>query len=154
MGAMRIRFLYGHHAHNSWRTCSDENQRFEGPTRKPRHASVFSTHSDTQAAPAFHCIGMFKGIFSTRAFFLTHRHAVYQCLQKLRHFFDTLAATVSGSTPTPWSGPFRDHVLNPPLSTENPTNTRVFSGSGAPIFWIWSRRPRAQLVGVDPCLLT
>ena len=27
----------------------------EGPTRKPRHASVFSTHSDTQAVPAFHC---------------------------------------------------------------------------------------------------
>ena len=26
----------------------------EGPTRKPRHASVFSTHSDTQAVPAFH----------------------------------------------------------------------------------------------------
>ena len=37
------------------------------PTRKPRHASVFSTHSDTQAVPAFHCIRMFKGIFSTRA---------------------------------------------------------------------------------------
>ena len=34
----------------------------------PRHASVFSTHSDTQAAPAFHCIRMFKAIFSTRAF--------------------------------------------------------------------------------------
>ena len=35
----------------------------EGPTCKPRHASVFSTHSDTQAVPAFHCIQMFKGIF-------------------------------------------------------------------------------------------
>ena len=40
----------------------------EGPTRKPRHASVLSTHSDTQAVPALHCIRMFKGIFSTRAF--------------------------------------------------------------------------------------
>ena len=40
----------------------------EGPTRKPRHASVFSMHSDTQAVPSFHCIRMFKGIFSTRAF--------------------------------------------------------------------------------------
>ena len=38
----------------------------DGPTRKPRHASVLSTHSDTQAVPAFHCIRMFKGIFSTR----------------------------------------------------------------------------------------
>ena len=37
-----------------------------GPTRKARHASVFSTHSDTQAVPAFHCIRMFKGTFSTR----------------------------------------------------------------------------------------
>ena len=36
----------------------------EGPTRKPRHASVFGTHSDTQAVPALHCIRMFKGIFS------------------------------------------------------------------------------------------
>ena len=35
----------------------------EGPTRKPRHATVFNTHSDTQAVPAFHCIRMFKGIF-------------------------------------------------------------------------------------------
>ena len=39
----------------------------EGPTRKPRHASV-STHSDTQAVPAFHCIRKFKGVFSTHAF--------------------------------------------------------------------------------------
>ena len=28
----------------------------EGPTRKPRHASSFSMHSDTQAVPAFQCI--------------------------------------------------------------------------------------------------
>ena len=42
-----------------------------------------------------------------------------------------------------------DHGLNPPLSTENP-RSKGFSGSGAPIFWIWSRRPRAQGVGVDP----
>ena len=40
---------------------------------------------------------------------------------------------VSGSTPTPWSGPSRDHGLNPALSTENPRN-KGFSGSGAPIF--------------------
>ena len=41
----------------------------EGPTRKLRHATVFSTLSDLQAVPAFHCIRMFfKGIFSTRAF--------------------------------------------------------------------------------------
>ena len=33
----------------------------EGPTRKPRRASVFSTQSDMQAVPAFHCIRMFKG---------------------------------------------------------------------------------------------
>ena len=31
-------------------------QILEGSTRKPRHASVFSMHSDTQAVPAFHCI--------------------------------------------------------------------------------------------------
>ena len=43
-----------------------EVRNLEGPTREPRHASVFSTHSDTQAVPAFHCIRMFKGNFSTR----------------------------------------------------------------------------------------
>ena len=64
----------------------------EGPTRKPRHASVFSTHSDTQAVPALHCIRMFQGIFSTRySVFKTHRHTVGQCLKSLRHLFDTLA---------------------------------------------------------------
>ena len=41
---------------------------------KPRHASVFSTHSDTQAVPAFHYIRMFKGIFDTLAY------------KNLRHF--------------------------------------------------------------------
>ena len=48
------------------RTKSGKRPILEGPTRKPRHARVFSTHSDTQADPAFHCIRMFKGIFSTR----------------------------------------------------------------------------------------
>ena len=38
-------------------------QHLERPTRQPQHASVFSTHSDTQAVPAFHCIRMFKGKF-------------------------------------------------------------------------------------------
>ena len=45
-----------------------------------------------------------------------------------------------------------DHGLGPPLSTENPRN-KGCSGLGAPHFWIWSRRPRDQGVGVDPCLL-
>ena len=48
--------------------CSPGIPSLEGPTRKPRHASVFSTHSETQAVPAFHCMRMFKGIISTRAF--------------------------------------------------------------------------------------
>ena len=30
---------------------------------------IFSTHSDTQAVPAFHNVQTFKGIFSTGAFF-------------------------------------------------------------------------------------
>ena len=57
--------------------------------------------------------------------------------------------TVSGSTPTPWSGPFRDHGLNPPLSTENPKN-KGFSGSGAPIFGFGLADPAPKGVGVDP----
>ena len=47
--------------------ASKRNLHLEGPTRKPRHASVFSTHSDKQAVPAIHCIQSFKGNFSTRA---------------------------------------------------------------------------------------
>ena len=50
---------------------------------------------------------------------------------------------VSGSTPTPWSGPLRDHGLNPPLSTENPRN-KGFSGSGAPIFGFGLADPRPR----------
>ena len=52
--------------------------------------------------------------------------------------------------------PFRDHGLRPwsqsPSEHRKPYKYRVFwvcSGH----FWIWSRRPRAQGVGVDPCLL-
>ena len=41
----------------------------------------------------------------------------------------------------PWSGSFRDHGLRP------------WSQSPCARFWIWSRRPRAQGVGLDPCLL-
>ena len=38
-------------------------------TQTPTRYSVFSTHSDTQAVPAFYCIlRMFKGTCSTRAF--------------------------------------------------------------------------------------
>ena len=59
----------------------------EGPTRKPRHASVFSTHSDTQAVPAFHCTRMFNSIFSTRVFFKTNRHAVSHCLREVQKPF-------------------------------------------------------------------
>ena len=47
----------------------------------------------------------------------------------------------------------RDHHLSSPLSTVNPINER-FSVSGAPFCWIWSRRPRAQGVGVEPCLVS
>ena len=45
--------------------------------------------------------------------------------------------TVSRPTPTPWSGPFRDHGLRPwsqsPSEHRKPIN-KGFSGSGAPIF--------------------
>ena len=51
----------------------------EGPTRKPRHASVFSTYSDTQAAPRIPlCTKVLRHFFDTRVL-KTHRHAVYQC---------------------------------------------------------------------------
>ena len=64
------------------------NTDIEGPTRKPRHARVFSMHSDTQPVPEFPCIRMIKGIcFDTQANCFTHRHAVYQCLKKPPTFF-------------------------------------------------------------------
>ena len=56
-------------------------------TQTPTRHSVFSTHSDTQAVPAFHCIRMFKGIFRRSSVFKTHRHAVYHCLKKVQKPF-------------------------------------------------------------------
>ena len=47
---------------------ANRDKSLEGPRRKPRHASVFSTRSDTQAVPALHCIRMFKGTCSTCTF--------------------------------------------------------------------------------------
>ena len=44
-----------------------------------------------------------------------------------------------------------DHRPNPPLSAVNPMK-KGFSVSGAPFFWIWSCRPRAQGVEVNPCM--
>ena len=58
----------------------------EGPTRKPGHASVLSTHSDT-AVPAFHRIRMFKRTFRHASVFKTHRHAVYHCLKQVQKPF-------------------------------------------------------------------
>ena len=61
------------------------------------------------------------------------RHHTARVLQQKTQQLGCLLFTVSGSTPTPWSGPFRDHGLNPPLSIDDPRNTG-FSGSGVPIF--------------------
>ena len=55
-------------------------ENLEGPTRKPQHASIFSTHSDMQAVPAFHCFRMLKGNSSTRAFL----NAPTRCLPMLK----------------------------------------------------------------------
>ena len=60
----------------------------EVPTRKPRHASVFSTHSDTRTVPAFHCIRLcLKAFFRRASVFKTHRHAVYHCLKEIQKPF-------------------------------------------------------------------
>ena len=69
--------------HLSFRSCAPAN--LEGPTRKPRHASVFSTHSDTQAAPAFHCRRMFKGMFFDTLAFLK------RCLPMLKEASDIIS---------------------------------------------------------------
>ena len=52
----------------------------EGPTRKPRHASVFSTHSDTQAVPAFQCIRCLEAFFRHARFL----NAPTRCLPLLK----------------------------------------------------------------------
>ena len=59
-------------------------------TRKPRNASVLSTHSDTQAVPAFHCIRMFKGISSTRAFKKRTDTLSTIASKRSKNYFDTL----------------------------------------------------------------
>ena len=53
---------------NSYETALLFPLDLDGPTRKPRHASVFSMHSDTQVDPPFYCVWMFNGIFSTHGF--------------------------------------------------------------------------------------
>ena len=53
------------------------------PRNKPRHASIFGTHSNTRAVPAFHCRNeCLKAFFRHASVFKTHRHAVFQCLKK------------------------------------------------------------------------
>ena len=54
-----------------------------------------------------------------------------------------LVSTVSGSTPTPRSGSFREHRLNPPPSTENPRNKR-FLGLDRPFLDLVSQTPRPR----------
>ena len=49
-----------------------------------RERNVFSTHSDKQAVPACHCMRIFKGIFSTRAFL----NAPTRCLPMLKEASD------------------------------------------------------------------
>ena len=63
-------------------------QILEGPTRKPQHASVFSTHSDTQAVPAFHsAYECLQAFFRHASMFKTHRHAIYHCLKEVQKPF-------------------------------------------------------------------
>ena len=74
---------------------------------------------------------------------------------KPRFLLDLKTLTVSGSSPTPWPGPFRDHGQRPwsqfPSEHRNPRNKWGF-WVWSSHFWIWSRRPGAQGVGVDPFL--
>ena len=89
----------------------------EGPTRKPRLAGVFSTHSDMQAVPAFHCIRMCKGVLFRHASFKTHRHAAYHCLKEVQKPFQhasvfktrvsTRACPFLKRAFSPIQGPFR-----------------------------------------------
>ena len=59
-------------------------------TQTPTRNNVFSTHSDTQAVPAFHCIRLcLKAVFRHARVFKTHRHAVYHCLKEVQNHFNT-----------------------------------------------------------------
>ena len=64
----------------------------EGPTRKPRHASVFSTSTPTRKQFPHSTVetNVYRHFFSTRARVLkTHRHAVYHCLKEVQKPFST-----------------------------------------------------------------
>ena len=102
----------------------------------------------------------FRGRNVHQVFFPPHTFAPCPCYHPHRnnykrnpraHKNKSALLTVSGSTPTPWSGPFRDHGPRPWSHTpsDNPRNKGV-SGPGATIFGSQTPRPR---VGVDPCLL-
>ena len=72
------------------------------------------------------------------------------CLPVKKVAFSKLGSTLRRS------GPFCDHGLRPwsqaPSKHCKPYARRTFCVWSV-LFWIWSRRPRAQRVGVDPCLL-
>ena len=57
-------------------------------TQTPTRWCVLSTHSDTQAVPAIHCIRIcLKAFFRHASVFKTHRHAVYHCLKEVQKPF-------------------------------------------------------------------
>ena len=61
---------------------------FQGPTRKPRHASVFSTSTPTRKRfPHSTVHECFTALFRRASVFKTHRHAVYQCLKEVQKPF-------------------------------------------------------------------
>ena len=102
----------------------------EGPTRKPRHASVFGTHSDTQAVPAFHCIRMFKGIFRHASVFKTH-HCLKEVQKPFRHasVFKTRVSTRAcpflKRAFRPSKGPSQ---ADPPLRPRPPPHPSIWIG--------------------------
>ena len=59
-----------------------------------------------------------------------------------------LQITVSGSTPTPWSGPFRDHGLRPwsqsPSEHRKPLEIKGFLGLERPFLDLVSQTPRPR----------
>ena len=113
----------------------------EGPTRKPRQASVFCTHFDTQAVPEFHCIRMFKGICPTCAFW----NAPTRCLPMLKE-----ASDISRH-----ASAFKTRVLTRACPL-NKKNARFHPSKLCPQVTCWWGRLQSYPghSGVFPCLKT
>ena len=96
-----------------------------------RHASIFRTHSDTQAAPAFSLYTDVSRHFFDMPVFKTRRHAVYLCFQEVQVLKRFFSPTKGMKFKPKFSD--RSSLESPPLWTSAPLGCgRLIQGFQGP----------------------